>query len=361
MTVRVLHVYPELKSAGTETVIKNLLCNIDTGRVCFDFLVMREGESDELFRSLGAKIHYLPKSDNYKQDLCEFFKSHPEYRIVHAHTHKEMGTVLKAARLAGVPYRIAHSHNSRPDLPRIMKLYKLWTSRDIESSATHLLACSREAAEWLFPRRHAEAAVWNNAIDLEAFSFDAEARVKYRDTLGIPRDAKVIAHVGRFADQKNHKFIIKLLNRLTAEDESVWGVLVGGGPLFDEIKAEAGSERIIFLGQRRDVAELLSASDTFLFPSHYEGLGIVAVEAQATGLFCLASLGVPAAADIGTGLFERLSLSESEDVWCERIKTVLNGSDTDRRRELSARSLDTDYNIRKIGRMAEEFYLSLAE
>ena len=358
--VRVLHVYPEMKSAGTEAVIRNLLCNIDRELVCFDFLVMREGESDEMFRSLGANIHYLPKGESYKKDLYDFFRAHPEYKIVHTHTHKEMGVVLKSAKRAGVPCRIAHSHNSRPDLPKIMKLYKMWTGRDIESCSTHLLACSHEAAEWLFPRRHKQAAVWNNAIDLDKFGFVPDTRAKYREMLGIPENAKVIAHVGRFADQKNHKFIIKLLNRLTKADESVWAILIGDGPLFDEIKAESESDRIIFLGQRSDVSELLTASDMFLFPSHYEGLGIVAVEAQASGLFCLASEGVPAAADIGTGLFERLSLAEGEDVWNKRILELLDAADSDRRAELSARSIDTDYNIRKIGKMAEEFYLGCA-
>ena len=140
----------------------------------------------------------------------------------------------------------------------------------------------------------------------------------------------------------------------------MWAILIGDGPLFDEIKAESESDRIIFLGQRSDVSELLTASDMFLFPSHYEGLGIVAVEAQASGLFCLASEGVPAAADIGTGLFERLSLAEGEDVWNKRILELLDAADSDRRAELSARSIDTDYNIRKIGKMAEEFYLGCA-
>lgn len=359
--VRVLHVYPEMKSAGTEAVIMNLYRNVDREKVQFDLLVMREGESDSAFRALGTNIHYLTKTKNYKRELVAFFTAHPEYKIVHAHTHKEMGIVLKAAKAAGVPCRIAHSHNSRPDLPRIMKLYKMWTGRDIESSATHLLACSREAAEWLFPRRHKAAAVWNNAIDLDAFRFDPEARSEYRRTLGIPEDAKVIAHVGRFADQKNHAFLVKVLNRLCASDPSLYAVLIGGGPLFDEIKEMAESERILFLGQRSDVPALLSASDLFLFPSHYEGLGIVAVEAQASGLHCLASEGVPAAADVGIGLFERLSLDRGEDLWTAKAQELLERADSHGRAERSSLAFDTDYNIHKIARMAEEFYLTVTD
>ena len=355
---RVLHVYPQMNSAGTEAVIMNLYRNIDREKVQFDLLVMTEGESDERFRALGANVHYLPKTKNYKRDLVAFFKAHPEYKTVHTHTHREMGIVLGAAKRAGVPTRIAHSHNSRSDLPKLMKLYKLVSGWEMESSATHFLACSREAAEWLFPRKHRRAVVWNNAIDLDAFRFDPESREKYRAMLGIPSGAKVIAHVGRFADQKNHRFLIKLLNRLTEADESVYAILIGGGPLFDEIKAEAKSERILFLGQRSDVPALLSAADVFPFPSNYEGLGIVAVEAQASGLFCLASLGVPAAADVGIGLFERLSLAEGEEAWCDRIRVALDSADSGKRAERSAMAFDTDYNIHKVAKMSEDFYLS---
>ena len=269
-----------------------------------------------------------------------------------------MGAVMKAAKKAGVPCRIAHSHNSRPDLPGIMKLYKMWTSRDIEASATHFVACSREAAEWLFPRKHKRASVWNNAIDLDAFSFSAAERARTRAELNIPNDAKVIAHVGRFADQKNHVFLVKLLNELCDRDSSVYAALVGNGPLFEEIKAQAKSDRILFLGQRSDVPSILTAADLFLFPSNYEGLGIVAVEAQASGLYCLASLGVPAAADIGVGLFERLSLSENEKIWVEKVETALKRADVGEREEYSRRAFDTEYNIRKVAKMAEEFYLN---
>ena len=355
--VRVLHVYPEMKSAGTEMVIMNLLRNIDKERVRFDFLVMKEGESDGKLEALGSVIHVLPKTKSYKKDLYEFFLSHPEYKIVHTHMHKEMGAVLKAAKRAGVPCRIAHSHNARPDLPRIARLYKMWTGWEMESSATHFVACSREAAGWLFPRKHRRAVVWNNAIDLDAFSFDYGTRVKTRAALGIPEGARVIAHVGRFADQKNHVFLLKLLNELCSRDGEVYATLVGTGPMFEEIKAQAKSDRILFLGQRSDVPDILAAADMFLFPSNYEGLGIVAVEAQASGLYCLASLGVPAAADVGVGLFERLSLDCDTDVWLDKVESALTDAHIRDRAEHSRRTFATDYNIHKIAKEAEEFYI----
>ena len=112
----------------------------------------------------------------------------------------------------------------------------------------------------------------------------------------------------------------------------------------------------MLLGQRSDVPGILCASDLFLFPSNYEGLGIVAVEAQASGLFCLASTGVPAAADVGIGLFERMSLDESEDTWMAKTEELLATAKLGARADYSDRAFSTDYNIHKIAKMAEDFY-----
>ncbi len=358
--IRILHVYPQMRSAGTEMVIMNLYRNVDREQIQFDFCVQKEGETDEIIYSMGGKIHYVPYTKNYENDMVEFFKNHPEYQIVHTHTHAEMGIVLKSAKKAGVKCRIAHSHNSRPDLPKIIKLYKMWTSRYIESCATHFLACSNEAAKWLYPIKYKRAKVWNNAIDLDAFRFDENVRKEYRKSLGIPNDAKVIAHTGRFAEQKNHIQLIGWLNDITEKDDNVYALLVGEGPLFDEIKAKAKSDRIRFLGLRKDVPQILCASDVFLFPSLYEGLGIVAVEAQASGLKCIASTGVPSAADIGIGLFERHALTDSQSLWIESVYKAFSTQNLEERTKLSKKAFETEYNIKKVAKEAQKFYLENA-
>ena len=355
--IRILHVYPQMKSAGTEMVIMNLYRNVDREQIQFDFCVQQKGETDEEILKMGGKIHYIPHTKNYEKDLLKFFYDHPEYKIVHTHTHAEMGKVLKVAKKAGVSCRIAHSHNSRTDLPRIFRIYKMWKSRDIEANATHFLACSKEAANWLFPLKHKKAVVWNNAIDLEAFRFNEETRNEYREKLGIPQEAKVIAHVGRFAEQKNHSQMIEWLNALAKKDNYFYALLVGEGPLFESIRSKAESERIMFLGLRKDVPQLLCASDLFVFPSLYEGLGIVAVEAQANGLKCIASMGVPLGADIGTGLFERYSLKNDSAFWEDCINNALEITDLDKRKELSKKAFDTEYNIKNVALEAQRFYV----
>lgn len=356
---RILQVYPQLNNAGTEMVIMNLYRNIDRSRLQFDFCVQKPGELDDVVREMGGKIYYIEKSSRYAEALQYLFREHPEYQVIHTHTHKEMGLVLKQAAKAGVPFRIAHSHNFRGDLPGIVRFYKMLSGHDIEKYATHFLACSREAARWLFPLKYRQCTVWKNGIEMERFLFSEEKRANMRRQLHIPEDARVICHVGRFAEEKNHKRILAVVNHLLCREEKLYAVLVGVGPLLEEIRCQARSERILFLGNRTDVPDILCASDVFLFPSLYEGFGIVAVEAQASGICCIASENVPEAADIGTGLFERLPLSADDAVWEGHMEKALRCPAGEERLERSEKAMETVYNIRKVVQKAQDFYLKL--
>lgn len=356
--MRVLHVYPQLNNAGTERVILNLYRHVDRSQLQFDFLTQKPGELDEIVRAMGAEVHCIGRTPRYADDLLAFFSAHPEYRVIHTHTHAEMGLVLRQARRAGIPHRVAHSHNSRSDLPRIMKCYKLFSSWGLEQHANHFVACSLEAAAWLFPRRHRAAQIWRNGIDLQHFQFDPQKRRAVRSQLHIPEEAKVVCHVGRLARQKNHRRILSLLNQLTRQDETVYGLLIGTGPLEARLRSAAQSPRIQFLGSRTDIADLLCAADVFLFPSLHEGLGIAAVEAQASGLPCIASTNVPDSTDIGSGLFTRLPLSAPDHEWLAQIERGFH-------QELAARmarsrlALSSAYQIKTVAAAAQRFYLSL--
>ena len=186
-----------------------------------------------------------------------------------------------------------------------------------------------------------------------------EERNEKRKELDIPLSGKVVCHVGRFAEQKNHKRILMILNDLMKKDKELYAVLVGVGPLLDEMKEDATTSKIKFLGNRTDVPEILCASDIFLFPSLYEGLGIVAVEAQTNGMYCLASENVPKSANLGTGRFGQLSLKESNELWEDRIETILNDIEMKKRKEASLKALETEYNIKVISKNVQKFYLNL--
>lgn len=360
--IRVLQVYPQMNNAGTERVIFNLYENIDTTQVQFDFLVEQSGELDEKIVSMGGKIHYLYKKEDkaYYFALLHFFSEHPDYKVVHAHTHGRMGLVLKAAKKCGVPCRIAHSHNARNDLPKVAAFMKGLSSIPMEKNATHFFACSENAAKWLFPHKIKECRVLYNGIRLDKYLFNECNRQSVRESLGISDAAFVMIHVGRFAKQKNHEYLVKILESYGKIDSSEWKMIfVGEGPLEETIKMKVQEtglmKHVLFLGARKDVNELYSAADMFLFPSLHEGLGIVVIEAQASGLPCIVSDAIPLEADMEIGLLNTLRLQDSYDKWSKMI--VAKKWNTASREAQKDAILNGKYNIKQIAVQMQQFYL----
>lgn len=360
--IRVLQVYPQMNNAGTERVIFNLYENIDRNAVQFDFLVERPGTMDDHIRELGGKIYYLykEKAKDYYKALIRFFQNHKEYHIIHAHTHARMGIVLKAAKKNEVQCRIAHSHNARNDLPRFMRFLKGLKSIPIEQSATHFFACSANAGQWLFPHKIEQCRVVYNGIHLEDYLYNENVRKNMRETFKIPEDTFVMIHVGRFAKQKNHEYIIKILEAYDKTNTQPWKmILVGEGPLEENIKEQvehAGlAKNVIFLGARKDVNLLYSVADMFVFPSLHEGLGIVVIEAQASGLPCVVSDAVPPEADMEVGLLNTLHLHDSFEIWSNVISERKQSIDV-RKSQLSS-IMNGKYNIKKIAAQMQQFYM----
>ena len=166
--------------------------------------------------------------------------------------------------------------------------------------ATDYFACSELAGRWLFGDKTFEqgkVTIINNAIDLDKFKYDEKVRKEKRKELNINDDTLVVGHIGRFVAQKNHTFLIDIFSELHKKEKNSILLLIGQGPLIGEIKQKVEtlgiSDSVKFLGQRDDVNELYNAMDLFLFPSLYEGLGMVLIEAQANGLPCIASTEVP--------------------------------------------------------------------
>lgn len=357
--IRVLQVYPQMNNAGTERVIINLHKNIDRSSVQFDYLTEQSGEMDDTLRLMASKIHQI-KSKNrwlYFWSLVKFFKAHPEYHIVHAHTHAWMDVVLLAAKVCRIPCRIAHSHNARNDLSRLMAFIKGITSIPMELAATHFFACSKNAAQWLFPHKKRHWNVIPNAISLKDYLYSPEKRQYIRQSLNIATDEFVMIHVGRFAKQKNHTFILSILESLNQQMKDWKMIFVGSGPLEPEIKQQSEktglSKHLLFLGNRKDVCDLLSSADCFVFPSLHEGLGIVVIEAQAAALPCIVSEAVPSEANLNLGLLHTLSLEQSPSIWANTIKSVRAPI---QRSYLNNDILNSEYNIIKVAANIQQFY-----
>lgn len=311
-------------------MLMNYYRQMSQNGIQFDFLVHRaeEGHYDKEIVSLGGKIYRMPpiKPGNYRRYfklLDAFFAERKEYKVVHAHMNENSGFAIRAAKKAGVPCRIIHSHLS--DLGLDYKYpFRLYARAAIKDNPSHYFACSARAGEWLYGKKTcAEQAltVLNNAVNTKDFRFDEEIRAEMRAELNAG-ESLVVGHIGRFNEQKNHRFLLDIFESLHRRKQDSLLVLAGDGYLRPVIEKEAEkrglSQSIRFLGVREDVARLLQGIDLFLFPSLFEGLPVVLVEAQAAGLSCIVSDRITKEADV-TGLVSFMSLEQSPDDWSSAI------------------------------------------
>jgi glycosyltransferase involved in cell wall biosynthesis len=317
--------------------------------------------------SLGGRIYRMPFLTKttppvYARALTRFFKEHP-YTIVHSHLETTTGIILGAAKRAGVPVRIAHSHNSRftrvglsavPD-----NLFKAWCRTRIVPNATHLFGCAEEANRWLYGKHAGESTILRNCIDVSACAFSEETRRKKRAELGLG-DALTFGHVGRFNDQKNHAFLIEAFAQHHASHPGSRLLLVGEGVLRPQIERrvrDAGlADAVSFLGLRPDVPELLQAMDCFLLPSKFVGLPLSLVEAQAAGPACLVADTVSPQSDLGACAFSFLPLQADE--WAEAMARV-----TPQQNRAGSAAIVTErgFDSRTQTEMLQKFYLNCVE
>lgn len=328
--IRVAHVVGKMVGGGVEQVVMNYYRHIDRDRVQFDFLVDADSTlvPREEIESLGGRVFVIPPYQRviaYQRVLTHLFQDQG-WDIVHSHLNSLSVLPLMAANRAGVPIRIAHSHSTAGKGEPTKNALK-WALRLFSNVyPTHRIACSKHAGEWLFGTKKSFDIMYN-AIDINRFHYNPSVRSQMRSSLGIIDGQMVIGHIGRFMRQKNHKKIINIFNCILKKKPDSILILVGEGSLKTEIQrlvVDLGIEKSVwFLGQRDDVASLYQVFDIFLLPSTYEGLGMVAVEAQISGLHCICSDQVPAEVDIsGNCIF--LPISQTCNHWAEML--ILNSA-----------------------------------
>ncbi len=358
--VRVLQVVTQMTRGGLETMLMNYYRHIDRSKVQFDFIEHRDRmvDYDAEILEMGGKIYRLPRlnpfSGRYLRALDRFFAEHPEYRIVHSHLDCMAGIPLKYAKKHGVPVRIAHAHNSSQE-KNLKYPLKLIYKRNIPVYASDLFACSKAAGEWMFGTK--EFTVLNNAIDANAYVYNEKTRQEVRDEFGIDPNTLVVGHVGRFMPQKNHTFLIDVFCSLLQKQADARLMLVGTGDLqgsvLEQCKKKDIQEKVIFTGVRNDVNRLLQAMDIFVLPSLWEGLGIVAVEAQAAGLPCIVSDRVPNECVKTEGLVHFLPLDTGAEVWAQDILRHSDNQRIDRTQEIERNGFDIRINAEQL----QKFYL----
>lgn len=354
----------KMLGGGVEAVVMNYYRHVDRNKVQFDFLVDADSTlvpRDEI-ESLGGRVFVIPPYQNqlaYQRELGTLFREQ-RWPIVHSHVNALSVFSLRAAKKAGVPVRIAHSHSTANPNERAKTAVKNVLRTQANRYPTDRFACGEYAGTWLFGK-DASFTVMPNAIDLSRFAFSAKKRESLRSELGIKNSTFVVLHMGRFVEQKNHRFLVEVFVELLKKKPDALLLLAGDGPLRKEVEAEVVSrgisDHVCFLGQRSDADELYCAANVFCLPSLYEGLPVVGVEAQAAGLPILLSDGVTREALI-TSRARMLSLSLGVGVWAKELAEMgrnctepMSGSDC----EAISR-----YDIEKAAPLLVDKYLELA-
>jgi len=338
--LRVLHVVGRMHRAGIETWLMSLLRRLDRSEVRFDFCVntLQEQDYDAEIASRGAALHSIAShrhSPGYFAELTRILLRKGPFDVIHCHEQLRSGSILACAHRAGVPVRVAHSHNdtSRQDSlkhpPRW--LFSVAMKCLIARHMTIGFSCSAQAAPSLF------GANWRRIARhrLLPYGFDFNhcpappARRELREHLGIPDGRLVIGHVGRLEVQKNHDLIIAVADELVRSGQDIHVLMLGEGSrkaeLLDHIRQRGLESRFTFAGKRADVQAVLRGEmDCFLFPSFHEGLPLALIEAQAAGLPAIFASSVSEEANLFPRTNQILSLDRPLGDWCDAVIAALH-------------------------------------
>lgn len=357
---RVLHVVSAMHRGGAETMIMNLYRNIDRNKVQFDFVVHSDenGHFNEEIQELGGRIIRCNSLGSvgpvkYIKELVGIIKNNGPFQAVHSHTDFQGGFVAMASKIAGVKQRICHSHNTHwVANPSIVKKIQLFVFKElIDRYSTDLCSCGNEASKFLFKNNkivNGKVNIINNGIDIDAFKVSYDK--KLRKELNISDDEIVIGSIARFSEQKNHKFMIEFARYLKDINIKFKMLLIGQGPLLNDIKEKVMElnldDNVIFLGVREDIPKIMDSLDIFLMPSLHEGMPVVLIEAQAAGVKCLISDNITREIDLGLNLIEFCSLEEDLEKWKELTLKMCNSFDNVDKNRYSNSKL-TSYDVKE--------------
>lgn len=351
-------------------MLMNYFRRLDRNKIQFDFVVHQQpaGDYAEQIRELGGNIFYVPRFHGYNIKACihaweKIFDENQQDVIIHGHMPSSAPLYLWLARKAQ-RYTIAHSHTSgkQKENGYVTYLLKKLSYQLTTRVADKYYACSEQAGLMAYGRGIVQSerfAVWYNAIDFERFSYRESVRRDIKENLGIPQDAFVLGHVGRLTWAKNHAFLLEVFAEVHRRHPEARLLLVGDGELREEIKAQVQQlgldDSVYFAGSVDDPERYLCAMDVFVFPSHYEGLSTVNIEAQVSGLPCIVSTGVPREVSIADAKpVEFLPLGDVGS-WADAVEKWM-----DKPRE-PGHVTNHDYDIRYAVKWAEGEYTRMAK
>ena len=365
--IRVLQ-FPFSQNNGVTAYATNNWKYLDKERFICDFAVVRKSFSSSWESCLihsGAGIKKIFSSaEKDRERYIEQVRTmlYGNYDVVHLHTSFWKRLLIEQLAIeCKIPKVIVHSHSSGFDLNAddavrrdAEALHYRLREQFTPDLATDFCACSWAAADWLFGEQipHDKIRIMKNAIEVEKFLYNKAVRDKYRVAMGLDRSF-VIGHVGRFSYQKNHRFLLETFCSAVEKIPNARLMLVGEGPLTDDMRVLASElkidEKVLFLGQRNDIPQLMQAMDVFCLPSRFEGLPIVLVEAQTAGLKCLTSTAVTGEVCISANL-TRIPLNVED--WVQALLTFSKGYERENMFDIiTAEGYNIKFQIKKVERL----------
>ena len=353
--IKILQLFAQLNRGGAETNIMNYYRKIDRTKFEFDFAIHRpeKGHYHDEILQMGGKIFRFSalnplKINIYKKEIIDFFDKNKDYQIIHGN-NSEMGIYFyEEAKKRNIPVIIAHGHISNSGIS-IKSIFRWYYKNQIKKYVTTYFACGQDASVWLFGKKDSiKTFIMNNAIDATLFAFKNEKDLETRKILNAEKTLNIL-HVGRFFKEKNHSFLIDVFSELNKINPNTKLFLVGEGNLktkiLEKVKNLSLDEKVVFLGSRSDVNVLSQAMDLYLFPSLFEGLPVSLVEAQAAGLKCIISDGVPKEAILIPENVEVIALKKTPKYWASQINNFRNHKKTDVGQIIIEKGYDINANV----------------
>lgn len=360
--IRVLQIGMHDKIGGIETFLMNYYRNINKKGIQFDFVTMFDSICfEEEIKQLGGRVY---KVTNVKKNPLKYYSQlkkimeENKYRIVHINMLSLANIIpIIVAKRAKVENIIIHSHNTSTPHGIIRKLLDKFNKKIAVNNATELFACSELAGKWMFEKEK-DFIVINNAIDLNNYKFNPSIRDKIRQELKI-ENKFVVGHIGRFSEQKNHKFLIEIFREVSKKEPNAILLLIGDGELKEEIKNLVNkyelNEKVIFIDSVSNANEYYQAMDIFVLPSLFEGLPVVGIEAQASGTNCIFSDTITKELEL-TNFVKFISIDDdSKGKWVEEIIKNKNRG----KNEVCNTKLSQNYNIAREAKRMMSIYKSL--